>query len=207
VTTAVGGDGLIVAGAVAEEVAEFVVASTEALGQGEALEWIAQTVPPFRLLSAMDRASGSVEDVGELTARLKRSERHKLLSPSRPAQRYLMCPRDPFQTGSYSAGSEPDGHDLAALAGQARRFPRAQLAEQHAGRPVGEAPARTRPPQLAQSWEDSICKVHRSTKDQSCSSLLSLSFFPFCLSWVWVIGRDAQSGLTPTKRVGSTNWL
>src|SRR3954471_6321320 len=35
---AVGGDVLIVAGAGAEEVAEFVVAPTEALGRGEALE-------------------------------------------------------------------------------------------------------------------------------------------------------------------------
>ena len=45
--TAAGGDGLVVAGAEAEEVAELVVASTEPLGGGEALEAAHTSCTPF----------------------------------------------------------------------------------------------------------------------------------------------------------------
>ena len=45
--TAVGGDVLAVAGAEAEEIAEFVVAATEALRRGEALEAPHTSCAPF----------------------------------------------------------------------------------------------------------------------------------------------------------------
>src|SRR5215213_9695284 len=45
--TAVGGDVLVVAGAEAEEIAEFVVAATDALRRGEALEAPHTSCAPF----------------------------------------------------------------------------------------------------------------------------------------------------------------
>src|SRR5215213_3737028 len=65
--TAAGGDMLVVAGAEAEEVAELVVASTEALGRGEALETPHTSCAPFHaavvlLQSVVFVGAGPVRD-------------------------------------------------------------------------------------------------------------------------------------------------